>query len=110
LSLPLASAWSIVARFCVRAVGGPVFLTRAVAIATCAVAHTLLGLVHQRLADDLGRLKDTMLRKAEAEAALKEAGALAAKADADRKLAEAADAASWRRRQQRPRPRQTRFG
>jgi uncharacterized membrane protein YqiK len=94
MTFSASALWAAIGRYAVRAVGGPVFLTRAIAVATVSVAHTLIRLVSAGLASDLGRVKEVLLSKLEAEAASKDAEAVAAQAEAQKKLAEAAEAAN----------------
>lgn len=67
------------------ALGGPQFLARSIAIATASAAEICLGLIHEGWASDIGRIKESLLCKMEAEAD-EEA------AKAQKMLAEAAEA------------------
>lgn len=70
-----------------RAIEGSETLCRVIAVATLSVAETLFGLLQSGLVHDTERVKESLIRKMEAEADEKTA-------DAQRKLAEAAEAAN----------------
>lgn len=73
------------------AIGGPRRLARGIAFATLSVAETLLGLVGAEPVEDIRRWKEAYLQECEAKAACR-------RADAQRKLTEAADAADAAKR------------
>jgi hypothetical protein len=70
-----------------KAIAAPKHLARYCAIATLSAAETLLKLVRAGVVSDLGRIKEALIRRTEAEADEK-------RAEADLKVAEAAEAAN----------------
>jgi hypothetical protein len=68
-----------------RALCPPAAISRTARIATASVAESLLRLVRLQLASDIGRLKNSMLQRHEAETSV-------ARADARRRAAEAVEA------------------
>ena len=70
-----------------RILDGSKEIARAITIATISVAEMLLELITSHFVADISRVKESLLQKMEAETAEK-------KADADRRIAEAAEAAN----------------
>ena len=79
----LSFVWKLIG----RALGGPAVAVRSVAIATLSVAELLLELANVGLVSDIHRLKEALLQRSEAETDAKQA-------EAQKKLAEAAEAAN----------------
>jgi uncharacterized membrane protein YqiK len=75
------------ARYIGTAIDGPKFLGRYIAIGTLSLAETLLELVNAHIVTDIARIKESLIRRIEAETDEK-------RAEADRKTAEAAEAAN----------------
>jgi hypothetical protein len=95
MSLSFAELGSLIARYAVRAVGGPRFMARQIFTATLSVAQTLLELVRlEGLASDVRDFKSLLYRKTQAEVVIKESEAASAVAEAQKKLAEAAEEAN----------------
>jgi t-SNARE complex subunit (syntaxin) len=85
---PLSSkTGELLTRLLGKAVGGPVDLVRAIAVATLSVAETLTTLLTMGVAEDIHRVKKATIKKLEAE------GDKAA-AEAKKMLAEATEAAN----------------
>jgi hypothetical protein len=76
---------TVIGKFIGTSVSGSVIATRAVIVATLSLARTLLSMVGGPCVDDLQKLKQSLLTKTNAEA-------VAASAEAQKKLAEAAEA------------------
>jgi hypothetical protein len=85
MSLSGAALKAFLVKYVAKPLGGPVTLVRASLAATFSVAHLLLELIDSRVAPDLGRIKESLLRRLEADADGKAA-------EAQRKVAEAAEA------------------
>jgi len=77
----------ILTKLAAKALGGPAVLFRVIAIATLSVAEILARFVDSALVADIYRVKESLLRRTEAESD-------AACADARKKLAEATEAAN----------------
>jgi len=87
MSIPPLGISEILTKFIGRAVEGSKSLVRPITAATLSTAETLLGLIKEGIAPDVGRMKESLIRKMEAEADEQAA-------EAKRKLAEAAEAAN----------------
>jgi hypothetical protein len=94
MSASPASIGAVIVRYAVQALGGPVFLARLSAVATLSVVEELLSMVGAGLVCDVRRMKESLIRRTEAETAAKVAKVASANAEVQKKLAEAAEAAN----------------
>jgi len=83
----MTTGFDLMFRWLGRALGGPQSVGRYVSVATLSVAHTLMSLVSQGMASDISRMKESLLKRIEAEADTKAA-------EAQKRLADAVDAAN----------------
>jgi hypothetical protein len=87
MNMPPLQIGEVLLKLLGHAIQGPKDLCRAVVVATCSVTENLLWLLTGQVVQDLGRVKEAMLGKMEAEAE-------ETAANARRALAEAAEAAN----------------
>lgn len=77
----------LLVKFVANVLGGPKTVLRCIAIASLSLAEYLLSLINQGFIKDINRVKESLIRKMEADAD-------SAVADAQKKLAEAAEASN----------------
>jgi hypothetical protein len=77
----------LLAKFACKVLRGPKTIARIIAIATLSLAELFIGLLEQGIVTDIRRVKESLVRKMEAEAD-------AADAEAQKKMADAAKAAN----------------
>lgn len=87
----------IVTKIVGRAISGPKTVMRSIAIATISTAETLYFLITGGVIEDLGRVKEALLKKVEAEADL-----AVAEVEAKKKITEAIAAVNEAIRKKRP--------
>jgi hypothetical protein len=87
MTQPALSFGTRIVQYLGKALDGPRHLGRYVVIGTLSVAQTLLNLMNAGVIKDVARIKEALIQKTEAETAIK-------LAEADLKVAEAAEAAN----------------
>jgi len=85
-SLP-SEIGELISKYIGKALGGPTFIARSIAVATLSVAKSLLGMFGEGFVTDIECIKESFLRKMKAEAD-------SAVGEAQKKMAEAAEAAN----------------